>query len=222
MLANLTPPKPRSGRPRLTNRKLDERLRHYLLRYPFKTAKELKAEVIGWQIVSVRIIQKVYMVRLGLPSCCAAKKVSAYGQDGQKTAQFLLNESEMDWETVMFNDESTFCLINPKVQKVRRSSLTSRYKQRYTIRNVKHLASVMVWGCFSGLGGRGSPYFLTPKVTMNSNRYIAMLKDKLLFWMTHHRAKHFLPDGAPCHTSREEVMAFLKKNKCSGQEKPDS
>ncbi len=74
MSANPPLPKPRSGRPRLTNRKLAERLRCYLLRYPFKTAKELKAEVIGWQNVSVRTIQKICKVRLGLPSHCAAKK----------------------------------------------------------------------------------------------------------------------------------------------------
>jgi transposase len=220
--ANPPPPKKRSGRPRLTNRKLDERLRRYLLRYPFKTAKELKTEVVGWQNVSVRTIQKVCKVRLGLPSRCAAKKPLLTAKMVKKRLSFCKKHrawSETDWESVMFSDESTFRLINPRAQKVRRSSLTSRYKQRYTIRNVKHPASVMVWGCFSGLGGRGSLYFLPPKVTMNSDRYIAMLKDKLLFWMTYHRAKHFLQDGAPCHTSRK-VMAFLKQNKISVMDWP--
>jgi hypothetical protein len=74
MSANPPLPKPRSGRPRLTNCKLDKRLRRYLLRYPFKMAKELKAEVIGWQNVLVWTIQKLSKVRPGLPSRCAAKK----------------------------------------------------------------------------------------------------------------------------------------------------
>jgi transposase len=208
MSANPPLTKPRSGRPRITNRKLDKRLRRYLLRYPFKTAKELKAEVAGWQNVSVRTIQKVCKVRLGLPSRCAAKKPLLTAKMVKKRLSFCKKHhswSELDWETIMFSDKSTFHPINPRAQKVRRSSLTSRYKQCYTIRNVKHLASVMVWGCFSGLGG--------------SDRYIAMRKDKLLFWMTHHRAKHFLQDGAPCHSSRK-VMAFLKENKVSVMDWP--
>jgi hypothetical protein len=39
----------------------------------------------------------------------------------------------------------------------------------------------MVWGCFSGNEGRGSLYFLPPKTTMNGDRYMAMLKEKLIF-----------------------------------------
>jgi hypothetical protein len=104
-----------------------------------------------------------------------------------------------------------FRVINPRAMKVRRPSTANRYKQRYTV-NVKHSASVMVWGCFSGTGGHGSLYFLPPKVTMNSDRYISMLEDKLIFWMEHHGASHFLQDGAPCHTSKK-VMAFLKEKK---------
>jgi hypothetical protein len=37
-----------------------------------------------------------------------------------------------------------------------------------------------------------------------------MLKDKLLFFMHHHHATHFLQDGASCHTN-EKVMAFLRQ-----------
>jgi transposase len=54
---------------------------------------------------------------------------------------------------------------------------------------------------------------------MNSDRYIAMLEDKLIFWMNHHKAKHFLQDGAPCHTSKK-VMAFLKEKKISVMDWP--
>jgi hypothetical protein len=48
----------------------------------------------------------------------------------------------------------------------------------------------------------------------NSYHYITMLKEELLFWMRHHRAKHFLQDGVPCHASRK-VMPSLKENKAS-------
>ncbi len=60
----------------------------------------------------------------------------------------------------MFSDESTFRLVNPRAQRARQ---TNHYKQKYVVVNVKHSASVMVWGCFSGIGGRGSLYFLPPR-----------------------------------------------------------
>jgi transposase len=41
---------------------------------------------------------------------------------------------------------------------------------------------------------------------------MAMLEDKLFFWMKLHKATHFLQDGGPCHTSKK-VMKFLKENK---------
>lgn len=210
-----TPPpaKKRSGRPSLSTSKKQERLRRFVHRFPFKTAREIKEEVAGFANVSVRSIQRVCQKKLGIPSRCAAKKPLLTGKMIKKRLSFCRKHrswTEKDWERVMFSDESTFWLINPRAQRVRRPTLANRYKQRYVVDNVKHSASVMVWGCFTGSGGRGSLYFLPPKTTMNGQRYMDMLKEKLVFWMRHHRATHFLQDGAPCHTSKK-VMAFLKE-----------
>jgi hypothetical protein len=210
-------PKRRSGRPRIMKHRHEERLRRYLLRFPFKTAKELKAEVPGCAKLSVRQIQFICKQRLALPSGCAAKKPLLTAKMIRKRLTFCKKYrkwTEKNWDSVMFSDESTFRLINPRAQKVRRPSTVCRYKQRYTVVNVKHSTSVMIWGCFSGNGGRGSLYFLPPKDTMNSERYMAMLEDKLFFWMKLHRATHFLQDGAPCHTSKR-VMKYLKENNVS-------
>jgi hypothetical protein len=49
---------------------------------------------------------------------------------------------------------------------------------------------------------------------MNSNCYIVILKDTLLFWMKDHREKPYLQDGASCHTNRK-VIAVLKQNEIS-------
>jgi transposase len=98
-------------------------------------------------------------------------------------------------------------------------SLDCRYKQRFTVLKVKHSASVMVWGCFSGHGGRGSIFFLPPKMTMNSDCYIAMLDEKLFRFMDLHSATRFLQDGAPCHTSKK-VMEFLKEKRIAVMDWP--
>ena len=209
------PPKKRTGRPAAATATQEERLRRYVLKHPFKTARELKREVSGWHDVSIRTIQKVCQKKLGMPSRSAAKKPLLTAAMVKKRLSFCRKYrswTAQDWERVMFSDESTFRLVNPRAQKVRRPTLSNRYKQRYVVVNVKHSASVMVWGCFSGNGGRGSLYFLPPKTTMNGDRYMAMLKEKLIFWMDHHKATHFLQDGAPCHKSKK-VMEFLKGQK---------
>jgi hypothetical protein len=46
-----------------------------------------------------------------------------------------------------------------------------QYKNKFTIPNVKHSASVMVWGSCSGKVGRGRLYVLPKNVTMNGERY---------------------------------------------------
>jgi hypothetical protein len=43
------PPIKRSGGKRLSNGRLDNRLRHYVQQFPFKTSKELKNEVPCWE-----------------------------------------------------------------------------------------------------------------------------------------------------------------------------
>jgi hypothetical protein len=62
--------------------------------------------------------------------------------------------TEKDQEMAMFSDEFTFAIVNPRGQNVRRPPLTGRYKQKFTVANVKHSASVLVWGCFSSRGSR--------------------------------------------------------------------
>jgi hypothetical protein len=93
--------------------------------------------------------------------------------------------------------------------------LANRYKQHYVVVNIKHSTSIMVWVCFTGTGGRGSLYFLPPKTTMNGQRYMDM-KEKLVFWMRHHQATHFLQDGAPCHTSKSDGFSQGGKDPCDG------
>jgi transposase len=65
---SLLPPKARSGRPSKTSKAQDKRLKAYVEKYPFKSARQLKNEVVGWADVSVRTLQKRLKKKLGLPS----------------------------------------------------------------------------------------------------------------------------------------------------------
>ena len=213
-LPEFAPPTPaakRSGRPRAATFKQEKRLKNYVMANPFKTAKELKREVPGWESKSVRVIQQTLRTRLGLPSRCAAAKPLLTAPMVKKRLAFCkkyLAWTEEDWENVMFSDESMFRLVNPRAQKVRRPSSVSRYLSKYTVKTVKHPASVMIWGCFSGRGGRGSLFFLPKNETMNADQYMGVLEDRLFPWMQMHRVSQFLQDGAPCHKAKR-VMALL-------------
>jgi hypothetical protein len=63
------PPQARSGRPSNTSKTQDQRLKAYVKKYPFKLARQLKNEVVGWADVSVRTMQEQLQKKLGLPSC---------------------------------------------------------------------------------------------------------------------------------------------------------
>jgi transposase len=192
-----------------------ERLKIYVTRNPFKTARELKNEVFGWEEISVRRIQEILKDKLKLPSRAAAKKPMLTKAMVKKRLSFCKKYRHWtvdQWRKVMFSDESTFRIVNARGAKVRRPKTVSRYKHRYTIPTVKHSASVMVWACFSGSKGRGGLYFLPKNTTMNGERYLKVLKHHLLPFMKIHKSTWFLQDGAPCHTSKL-VMGKLKEMK---------
>jgi transposase len=211
------PPIKRSGRKRLSNDRLDNRLRHYVQQFPFKTAKELRNEVPGWENRSVRYIQNTLQKRLGLPARKPAKKPLLTQKMKMKRIAFAkkyLNWTEKQWKNVMFSDESTFRIVNSRSVTVRRPKTMNRYKSKFTIPTVKHAAGVMVWGCYSGEVGRGSLYFLPKNKTMNGERYKGVMEENLIPFMNYHRAKTFMHDGAPCHRSKK-VTEVLKKEKFS-------
>jgi hypothetical protein len=57
------PPKKRTGRPSLSSFRQQDRLHWYVLRFPFKTGRKLKAKVQGWSNMSMRTIQWVWACR---------------------------------------------------------------------------------------------------------------------------------------------------------------
>ena len=87
----------------------------------------------------------------------------------------------------MFSDESTFRLVRGFPKMVRRPNTASRFDPKFTIKTVKHPASVTVWGAFSGNMGRAGLYFLPKNVTMKGN-YIHILKA--------HSYAHILEDSS--------------------------
>lgn len=208
--------KPGSGRPRKTGKTAATAMLRTVLKSPAITAKELKKELSGFLgSVSVRTIQRRLQVDLKLPCRKAAMKPLITDKMKRKRMQFArkyIDWTKEQWGNVMFSDESTFRTLRVVARTIRRPMGSYRYSSRYTVKTMKHPAGVMVWACFTGNVGRGSIYFLPQKTMMNGDRYLNVMKEKLLHRMEMHRATHFLQDGAPCHKSKK-VMDFFKENK---------
>jgi len=207
------PPRPvfSPGRPEALSLHQLSILRKFISKNPFKTAKEIKEELPAFAAVHVRTIQRALKVKLDMPARRAAAKPLLTPAMVRKRIAFCRKHrswTEDDWESVMFSDESMFRLINPRSVTVRRPTASCRYLSKFTRKTMKHPAAVMVWGCFSGRGGRGSLYFLPSNTTMNGDRYLGVLEEKLIPWMNFHRVDKFLQDGAPCHKAKK-VTTFL-------------
>lgn len=200
-----------SGRPKKMTAFMLECMKREIRKCPAMTAADLKRSLPEIANVSERNVQFHLQKTLGLPSRSAAQKPLLTPKMIKKRLAFCRQYrdwTEADWANVMYSDESTFRCIRSIKSKVRRPSGSNRFDPRYTSLSVKHPDSVMIWGCFSGNGGRGGMYPMPKNVTMNAERYEGVLQGHLLFWMDNFRCTHFLQDGAPCHASKR-IKGFL-------------
>ena len=69
----------------------------------------------------------------------------------------------------------------------------------------------MIWGGMS-INGTAGLFFLLPGTTMNGQKYLDLLKNKLELHMAVHKCSVFMQDGAPCHRAKI-VTPFLKAQK---------
>ena len=69
----------------------------------------------------------------------------------------------------------------------------------------------MVWGAMSA-AGTGGLNFLTPGTTMNGEKYVKILQEKLQLHMTVHQCDIFIHVRAPCHRSRVVKKFLWEKN----------
>ena len=178
---------------------------------PFMSANEMKTEA-GEDLanLSVRLIQKELKLA-GLHSRNSALKPNLKPRMVEARLKFCTDHMHWtpnDWMKVMFSDESSFNVVRCKARKVRRP-VGERFNPKFITPTVKHPESVMVWGCFSGVGGRGGLFFLPKKVTMRQGNYRECLEEKMIPRFKAQGLTHFLQDSAPCHKAKS-VMNFLR------------
>ncbi len=170
-------------------------LERYVKKDPRLTAHIIKQEVLEVAYLTVWYISHLILKCLKIPSRIASQKPLLTEKMKEKRLAFAKkyrNWSEEDWSKVMFSDESTFSCLRATRSRVRQLT-----EQTILILVTwwKHPDILMVWGCFASNGRYGGIYFLPKNQTMNSVRYLEVLRDHLLDCLDQHGCLHFLQDG---------------------------
>lgn len=149
--------KKRSGRPRKTVQRVDNKIYAISKADRFKSAATIRAEInenldspISLNTVKRRLREK------GMIGRVAVKKPLLRPVNKQKRLEFAQEHVGWTidkWKSVLWTDESKFELFGTHRRQYVRRKVNERYKSECITPNVKHGGgSLMVWGCFSHAG----------------------------------------------------------------------
>lgn len=147
----------RSGRPRKTVQRVDNKMYAISKADRFKSASKIRSEInenldspISLDTVKRRLREKGMIGRI------AVKKPLL--RPANKVKRLKFSEEHVDWtidkwKSVLWTDESKFELFGSHRRQYVRRKVNERYKSNCILPTVKHGGgSVMVWGCFSHAG----------------------------------------------------------------------
>lgn len=209
------------GSKRVTNYVYDLHVRENSLRGRFKTAKDIRYELINECNVSRRTVNR-RLLEYGLKARKPAMKPFLSPLNIEKRRTWASNHLQWtinNWKHVAFSDESCIMVGKGNNKYVRRMR-----GERYNSACVEHkhnrsLGSLKVWAAISWSG-------FTPLIRLEGNlnapKYIEILKNNLInknYVQSHHPDFIFQNDNSPIHTSRT-VKSFLADNHISILEWP--
>ena len=205
--------KSRSGRPRATTPRADNRIHIYAKAHPFATANEISSEVfpVG-SSPSVHTIRRRLNKKFHLPSRVAAKKTKLSPKNIKDRIAFCRRYggwTASQWEDVMFSDESSIEQFSNRPRNVRRPP-GKRFDPKYVLPTVKTCPKLMIWGAITA-HMRCGLWFMPHNTTINGTVYLEILKEKLQLFMNISNTSKFQHDGAPCHRAKK-VNDWLNTN----------
>jgi len=165
------------GRKRKTNERTDRRILREVKKDPFITAHEIQAN-LQLSEISVDTIRRRIREH-EMQSYWAARKPYISETNRKKRLQWAhdhIDWTGMDWEQVLWSDESPFCLSFSASQRVWRYH-NSRYEPQNIIPTVKHDKKINVWGCFNV---KAVGYLVFVEGDMDAKQYVRILKQSML------------------------------------------
>ena len=218
---------PRSGRPRCTSNAEDRFITNVTLRNRFTSAQDMNRRIrrqrgVGAQPISVQTIRN-RLHAAGLKSRIPAKKPWLSQRHRTARLQFARNHirwNRQQWRTVMFSDESRFCLrhVDGRLRVWRRRG-ERHAEATVQPRHAYNGGSVMVW---AGVTADGRTDLVVIPGILNGQRYIdEVLHPHVLPFLRQMGINNatFQDDNARPHRARI-VNGFLQQNNVRRMEWP--
>lgn len=196
-----------SGGVRKTSKSDDRQITRMCYKNRFATAVEMCAEFnstsdnqIGVHTVRRRLREAGLMARRPAKKPLLTPKMKKQRLEWAKKYQ---NWTSLDWQQVIFSDESKFNLFGSDgIEYVRRKT-GERFNENCIKKTVKHPAGQMIWGCFS-YHGIGEIAFI--KGYVKAPDYKNILESHLFPSIENHfsmaSSMIFQDDSAPCHRAK--------------------
>jgi len=204
----------KSGRPQKTTPRDDHIIRRTAVRSPMSFASKMQSVLLAKGAdVSRRTVSRRLVDDFGLKAYKPAKKPRITPAMKVKRLGFAKKHAKWtvrQWQRVFFKRIYTVQQFTTGKRYVRRPT-GKRFEERYITQTVKHPSSVMIWGGMS-VNETAGLFCLPPGTTMNGQKHVDLLKDKLELHVAVHKCTIFMQDGAPCHRSKT-VTHFLKSKK---------
>ena len=210
--------KKRSGRPRKTTKREDNKLFLMCRDQPFKSAKSLAHE---WQRDGEPIASKRTVCRrlndFKLEAHVAAAKpvhTMAHKKARLDWCRQRVNWGHSKWASIIFSDEANYELTNRKTRPIVRRFKNEKYKDRFLIKKQQGGGgSVGIWGCIN-IEGTGCCSTYTGR--LNAERYLDILENELKpsieLLKTNENDLIFQQDNASCHTAKIVKRYFNEEN----------
>lgn len=188
----------KTGRKRLTTDKQDMMIQSMIAQHPTESTAQIAARLSKKGVsISTTTLRRRFK-EAGFESMKPTSKPLLTNDHIEKRFNWALQHKDMDWNQVIFTDESSF-----HMKKVIRRVWKKR-GQHYYVSTTKHPVKVHIWGCFSKYGFGRLVLF---KHTLDSKFMCRIYKIGLLSstkkWFGVN-ASHWklLEDNDPKHTSK--------------------
>ncbi|KAG1487999.1 hypothetical protein G6F54_012320 [Rhizopus delemar] len=179
-------PHKQTDRPLEINERTVRHLNRIIREDPFASYKEINIELAKLDIFVCIETLRSYVDRLDFKSYRAAHKprlTTRHRKSRLRWAKEHLNWTEDQWRSVVWSDESRFCVEGSKRGKRVLRKEGERYDERNIIPTVKWGGGgAMVWGCFWG-GGFG-PLEIIDTSSIDQETYINILANRFHPWFT--------------------------------------
>ena len=198
---------PSTGRPRTVRTKaLEKAVKGKIARNPRRSIKQLaKEHKVSRQTIDNIVKDSGLMSRVIPERQLVTTATKTKRLDRCKLILNYLKHPTCKNTVFLFTDEKLFC--TDRVPNRRNDRYLAKEKNPGVVNyKTKHPAKVMVFGLIASDGQAMKPHFVKQGVKLNTEEYIAILRDKVKPWVTKTYGRDvkvvLQQDEAPCHTSK--------------------